>query len=215
MLQLPARGPVARKPVDQGLPARRTRSPCAACRLLWDYIGWKDPIARKDFSARQRKLTLLQKNALVYTPQVMLQGRDFRSWSTPAFDAALARINAQPAQARIALRIHGASGDAVEVEARAETRGQPDEAALYVAAYASRVESAVRAGENRGRILLHDFVALEWRGPIALEGGAVRTRMRLALLPRARLADSGIAAFVQNRRTGEVLQALMRPYCGG
>src|SRR5258706_2204029 len=43
----------------------------------WDYIGWKDPYARRDFSNPQRQLTQLQRNAFVYTPQVMLQGRDF------------------------------------------------------------------------------------------------------------------------------------------
>ena len=65
----------------------------------WDYIGWKDPYAKREFSLRQRKLTQLQRMALVYTPQVMLQGRDFRPWSGPAFDEAVSRINARPAAA--------------------------------------------------------------------------------------------------------------------
>jgi hypothetical protein len=52
----------------------------------WDYIGWKDPYAKREFSQRQRKLTLLQRQALVYTPQVMLQGKDFRGWGARAFD---------------------------------------------------------------------------------------------------------------------------------
>ena len=46
----------------------------------WDYIGWKDPYAKREFSLRQRKLSQLQRMALVYTPQVVLQGRDFRAW---------------------------------------------------------------------------------------------------------------------------------------
>jgi hypothetical protein len=29
----------------------------------WDYIGWKDPYAKRDFSLRQRKLTQLQRLA--------------------------------------------------------------------------------------------------------------------------------------------------------
>src|SRR5512139_200416 len=44
----------------------------------WDYIGWKDPYARQAFSARQRKMAALARASLVYTPQVLLQGRDFR-----------------------------------------------------------------------------------------------------------------------------------------
>ena len=58
----------------------------------WDYIGWKDPYANREFSLRQRKLSQLQRLALVYTPQVVLQGHDFRGWGTPAFDAAVAQI---------------------------------------------------------------------------------------------------------------------------
>src|SRR5499427_4717203 len=42
----------------------------------WDYIGWKDPYAKREFSLRQRKLSQLQRMALVYTPQVVLQGQD-------------------------------------------------------------------------------------------------------------------------------------------
>src|ERR1043165_160036 len=46
----------------------------------WDYIGWKDPYGRREFSLRQRKLSQLQRMALVYTPQVLIQGRDFPRW---------------------------------------------------------------------------------------------------------------------------------------
>src|SRR3954468_19444073 len=43
----------------------------------WDYIGWKDPYAHAAHSARQRKMARLARAAMVYTPQVLLQGRDF------------------------------------------------------------------------------------------------------------------------------------------
>ena len=75
--------------------------------------------------------------------------------------------------------------------------------------------SRVAAGENRGRTLAHDYVVLEWLGPIAFNGGAIDERRALPLLPGAIPANSGVAAFVQNRRTAEVLQALMLPACPG
>jgi hypothetical protein len=83
------------------------------------------------------------------------------------------------------------------------------EASTYLAAYENGLESRVSAGENRGRLLPHDYVALEWKGPLALG----RHEIELPLLPKARPADSGVAAFVQSRRTGEVLQALMLGNC--
>jgi hypothetical protein len=88
----------------------------------------------------------------------------------------------------------------------------PD-AALYVASYENRLVSRVAAGENRGRTLSHDYVVLEWLGPIPFAGGRIDERRVLPQLPKAVPANSGVAAFVQNRRTAEVLQALMLPAC--
>jgi len=181
----------------------------------WDYIGWKDPYAKRVFSQRQRKLTQLQRLALVYTPQVMLQGQDFRGWGTPAFEQALAKINARPARADIALELlpAGSSTLTVRVSATLLDTAQAEEAGLYLAAYESRLESRVSAGENRGRTLSHDHVVLEWQGPLAFSGSRLIQERALPLLPGAQRANSGAVAFVQNRRTAEVLQVLMLPSC--
>lgn len=149
-------------------------------------------------SPRQRKLTPRQRMALVYTPQVVLQGRDFRPWGSPAFDDAVARINAQPARAHLWLEILGADKDALDVQAKAALAAPVEHAALYVAAY--------RSGLQQGSVVL------EWEGPFAVRG-ELSQRRRLPFLPGATAADSGVAAFVQNRRTGEVLQALLRSAC--
>jgi hypothetical protein len=178
----------------------------------WDYIGWKDPYAKREFSLRQRKLSQLQRMALVYTPQVVLQGRDFRGWGTKGFDEAVARINAQPARANLKLELLRAGANGLDIETSAELLKPADDAVLYLAAYQSRLESRVTAGENRGRILTHDHVVLEWLGPFAITGRLVERRT-LPLLPGAVATNSGVAAFVQSRRTGEVLQALLRSTC--
>jgi hypothetical protein len=178
----------------------------------WDYIGWKDPYAKREFALRQRKLSQLQRLALVYTPQVVLQGRDFRGWGTTAFDEVVAKINARPARARLRLELFSVDAKALQVEAGAELVDPLDDAVLYLAAYRSRLESRVAAGENRGRILTHDYVVLEWLGPFPVAGRRVERRA-LQLVPGAGAADSGVAAFVQNPRSGEVLQALLRSPC--
>jgi hypothetical protein len=184
----------------------------------WDYIGWKDPYAQQRFTARQRKLAQLTRNAIVYTPQVLLQGRDFRRWGTPAFDDALASINARPARARIALALHGNRGGALDVEVNAELLdgAQKGATSLYLAAYQGKLESKVSAGENRGRILEHDFVVFEWLGPHEFGARArLRDRFSVPLPPRAATGHLGVAAFVQDLATAEVLQALMLPACPG
>jgi len=183
----------------------------------WDYIGWKDPYAQQRFADRQRKLAQVMRARIVYTPQVLLQGQDFRGWSGRAFDEAVARINARPPKAGIALELEGGRPDTLAVQVRAELLG-PDEgadAALYLASYENRLVSRVSAGENRGRTLAHDYVVFEWLGPIVFAGGRIDERRALPLLPNAVRANSGVAAFVQDRRTAEVLQALMLPACPG
>ena len=162
----------------------------------WDYIGWKDPYAKREFSLRQRKLSQLQRMALVYTPQVLLQGRDW-GLGTSGFDEAVARINAQPAKAGLTLELLRADANGLHVEASAEVAGPAGDAVLYLAAYQSRLESRV---------------VLEWLGPIRIAQRLVE-RHTLPLLPGAAAANSGVAAFVQSRGTGEVLQALLRSAC--
>jgi len=159
-----------------------------------DYIGWKDAYAK-----RQRKLTPGQRLALVYTPQVMLQGRDFRGWATPAFDEAVAKINGRAARATLSLEILSMKSDTVVVRAGAEVleAGQLADAGLYLAAYENRLENVV----------------LEWQPPIAFSQARLVAQRELALLPKALPERSGVVGFVQNRRTAEVLQALMRPAC--
>jgi hypothetical protein len=182
----------------------------------WDYIGWKDPYAKREFSQRQRKLSQLQRMALIYTPQVLLQGRDFPRWGSAAFDAAVAGINAQPARARIALEILGAANGGLDTRARAELADPAlaGDAVLYLAVYENRLTSRITAGENSGRTLTHDYVVLEWQGPFAFgPDGQASERRSLALLPKGVPERSGVVGFVQDRRTGEVLQALRLPSC--
>ena len=47
----------------------------------WDYIGWKDRFAKSLFTQRQRDAVTRQGSRVSYTPQLMLDGRDLRTWS--------------------------------------------------------------------------------------------------------------------------------------
>ena len=182
----------------------------------WDYIGWKDPYAKSEFSRRQHKLVQMRRATVVYTPQVVLQGHDFRRWGTDEFTRTVARINSTPARARIRLSLRSMTKDAANVGLVAELLGPAEDAALYVAAYENKLTSDVGAGENRGRRLEHDFVVREWVGPIGFDRSSRIEEIRsLPLLPNADPAHSGVAAFVQDRSTGEVLQAVMLPACQG
>jgi hypothetical protein len=61
----------------------------------WDRLGWKDRFANAALTARQYDEMQRQQTAFVYTPQVIVQGRDFRHWGVRGEPAAsIAAINA-------------------------------------------------------------------------------------------------------------------------
>ncbi|MEJ2175426.1 MAG: DUF1223 domain-containing protein [bacterium] len=104
--------------------------------------------------------------------QVLVQGRDFRSWSRGGFDTLAAGIQGLPARARIALAIVGQSDSEIEVEVSAKlldsvVRKNPAAYGLFLAAYANGLSTEVAAGENAGRRLGHDHVAFGASAPRA------------------------------------------------
>ena len=186
----------------------------------WDYIGWKDRFAQAAFSERQHRLAQIRRDRVVYTPQVLVQGQDFRRWAHGGFQAVVGQISARPARARIVLAIAAESHGGVQTEVSAEllektVLASPSDYALVLAVTASGFTTRVRSGENAGRTLAHDHVAFGWRGPTRFgPDGKLTLHERLAR-PTAAPGGSGVAAFVQSMRTGEVLQALMLSECRG
>lgn len=177
----------------------------------WDYIGWKDIFARPAFTERQRWLSELAASRTVYTPEIFIGGREFRNWRW-GIDNAVRSINEKPAQASILLTL--GKPDAYVLPLEVSTRA-PHKSRLFVALYENGLSSEVKAGENRGVTLRHDFVVRDWIGPVALAGDGKVVLPRLLQLPQGAAAKNlGVAAFVQGER-GEVLQVLAMPLCSG
>lgn len=198
---------------NQGLGPERV-VPLALHVDYWDYIGWKDRFARPVFSARQREQVQAAGGRVVYTPQVMLNGRDLRAWRSDALTQAVDEINRSPAGADIRLSLKPIEKDRIEIAVTASAK-MTDRAALYVAVYQNDLSSDVRAGENSGARLHHDYVVRAWRGPILLSAVTPPWRQAIAFNPDWIAAKMGVVAFVQDIRNGEILQALRLPLCPG
>ncbi len=179
----------------------------------WDYIGWKDRFAQSKFSARQTEMVRLNHSAIVYTPQVMLNGKDFRAWGSDSFSRAVSEINRQPAHAWITLTLSPSSSNELQITANARARSG---VALYVALYENDLQSKIKAGENQGRQLQHDSVVREWYGPLPMDrDGRVTWQQAVQLNPEWVAAKTGLVAFAQDQTTGEILQAIRLPWCAG
>ena len=178
----------------------------------WDRLGWKDRFASMAFTRRQYEQMRRQGTAFVYTPQALLQGRDWR-WGMADESAAVAAINARPARAVIELTAD-ARGDKAAIEVHVSvpnTRDRAD-AAVAVALVQDGLVSNVRAGENSGQHLAHDHVVRQWRAGLPFDAnGEMRGRIAFAL-PQEH-GPVSIVALAENSTTGDILQVLALPLC--
>jgi hypothetical protein len=182
----------------------------------WDYIGWKDEFAKPEFYRRQSEYASLHNKSGVFTPQTVLNGKNISTGSNGKLSDALAAINATPARADISLALNQITNGQVEVSAKGKVKAADvrENSAGYLALYENRLSSQVKAGENNGEKLNHDFVVREWIGPLALDtNGDIQADKKLTLKPEWKTANLGVAMFIQNRNNGEVLQALSLPFC--
>jgi hypothetical protein len=101
------------------------------------------------------------------------------------------------------------------LRADATARAGADPAALYLALAESGLVTKVTRGENGGVTLAHDHVVREWIGPIRLAGGAAQAQREIALPAVWNRARLEVVAFVQDERSGSVLQALSAQHCAG
>lgn len=178
----------------------------------WDRLGWVDRFAAHRYTERQYAAMRANGAAFVFTPQVLLQGRDFPAWQH-ADAAALITASAQrPARARVTLDVDVAGTQvSVGVSAQVDDPSQRVGAELFVAYADSGLASSIGGGENRGLRMIHDHVVrtLERTGAID-SGGVAHANLALRTPAEAGTAPS-VVAFVQRASDGEVLQALSVP----
>lgn len=117
----------------------------------WDQLGWKDRFAKAEFTARQQLYSASWKRGSVYTPCFVLNGQEWEGWF---------RGETPPSEQQIDVGNLEALVDGDRVEVRFTPIARSKEYVVFVTPLAMQASSEVRAGENRGRRLNHDFVAL-------------------------------------------------------
>jgi hypothetical protein len=144
----------------------------------WDYIGWVDEFGNPDHTRRQKGYAHAAGQRTIYTPQMIVGGRDHV-------------VGYKPMQLGKYIQIHQDFPEGVQVALtrasdRVEIAVQPVEgtpaAEILLLRYRPSAEVAIRRGENAGRTLsYHNIVtsmerldvwdgAGEWRRSVALEG---------------------------------------------
>ncbi|HEY2187755.1 MAG TPA: DUF1223 domain-containing protein [Caldimonas sp.] len=167
----------------------------------WDRLGWKDRFASPAFTARQATEQQTNGARFSYTPQVVVDGRDRTDWSRAS--VASSRPTA-PVEVSLAQR-----GDQF-VAIVTPAANAPGRLAAYWAVTEQGHVTAVKAGENEGATLHHDFVVRDYApvAPWVARGGASET---LTFKP-ATAADAthprSVNLVVLDAATGRPVQAV-------
>jgi len=140
----------------------------------WDRLGWKDRFASPAFTARQAAEQATNGARFSYTPQVVVDGRDRTDWSR----ARLAAASRPTATVDVALAQHGDRFVATVTPGAAA----PKRLAAYWAVTEQGHSTAVRAGENEGATLHHDFVVRDYAA-VAAWAARTGTAESLAFTP--------------------------------
>src|SRR2546428_6578833 len=154
----------------------------------WDYRGWRDPWANKSFSDRQRAYASGWRSDSIYTPGFVLDGKEWRDWSGrkdgPKSGAAKAGV--LTVSSADMNRWHVSFGPANAASADYE---------VHAALLAGGLSSNVKAGENRGRLLSHDFVVLTFARASLVRSGDV-AQGEFVLNKQRNAAESDLALAV-------------------
>jgi hypothetical protein len=177
----------------------------------WDYIGWKDPFARKEFNERQRGLSNHSGSSTVYTPEVFVGGSELADWGhSDHFAQALKAVNARAAQANIELQAHWIEpskdrrSQRLAVQVRWSAAASARDPQLLLAVKRSGYLTDVRAGENSGSRLRNDHVVRAWEGPFSPQRQPLTTEISVP----SDTGDATLVAIAQDGSSGAVLQAL-------
>ncbi|MEE9331998.1 MAG: DUF1223 domain-containing protein [Methylophilaceae bacterium] len=180
----------------------------------WDYIGWKDKFSKAEYSNRQRKTAAFGGQGFVYTPQFVFNGRDFKGWDNSRLNAAINQSQKFAARANLTLDAINGEDGSITLKASAEATNPADakEADVFVVLYENGLVTNVKAGENVGRELKHDYVVRKLFGAYQINSlNQFNKQFKLGSTWKGR--DAGAVIFMQNTRNGKIIQSLALPFC--
>jgi len=160
----------------------------------WDRLGWKDPFASAEWTKRQQTYAANWRADSVYTPAFVLNGHEWRNTTVPTvndeapgvLEATIRRDNT------VMITFERAKSAAFEV---------------YLARLGFGIAVNVRAGENTGRSLRHDFVVLSLVHE-KMSSGTQELRIPPASESAGRPERSALAAWVTKEGDITPLQAV-------
>ncbi len=169
----------------------------------WDYLGWKDPYATDENSARQRAYGQVLKDEL-YTPQMVIDGASVTVGSdSDGIHSAMQFAHTSMASIPITLKPNG-TNLRITLPTAPTNAGPtiPIVATLWAMQYKKNETTDILAGENKGRRLegLHNVIKITQLGTWSREAATYE-------LPIKDLGNDGIAILLQGESYGRLVGA--------
>jgi hypothetical protein len=162
----------------------------------WDRLGWKDTLARHEFTERQTAYADVRGDGQVYTPQAVVNGREHAVGSERSSIESAAAATA--AGLEVALNIErGSEGIVISVgDGQDKTRAQGD---VVLLPYVSAREVAIGRGENARRKVTYTNVV----GEIHVVAGWTGAAMKQSVPAAALKGYDGVAVLLQQGSTAK------------
>ena len=122
----------------------------------WDYLGWKDRFASREYSNRQRQLGANNRQRTIYTPEFFVNGRESRGARNIVDSIRAANREAAPLELELEIR---RDGDHLELTVRTGgMRGEAGAVHHRYLVFENDLSTRVQRGENAGATLHHQRV---------------------------------------------------------
>ncbi|MGI9366179.1 MAG: DUF1223 domain-containing protein [Rhizobiaceae bacterium] len=151
----------------------------------WNYLGWRDTFSKAEFADRQRRYAKSFRRHGVYTPQVVVNGRDHAVGSRKGDIDSLIKTNIESGKSPTI--VVSTQRDAEKV--RISTDASAGDATLWAVYFDKKRKVKIDRGENRGRTITYHNVV----GDMTMLGMMKQGKMDVTL-PLSELKRQGYEA---------------------
>lgn len=179
----------------------------------WDYLGWRDTLARPAHAKRQKAYSYVRGDRQVYTPQVIINGAAHAIGSDwPAVERGMTQTGSQSGVLTVPVSM-SVSGDTLSITVAAQHNGlvsaeNPATVTLFGVSAQEPVE--ITRGENRGQTVMYrnvvrsNYALGEWTGEARTFVVSIRERVAAGCQRAVVLVQAG-----SYRRPGPIVGATM------
>ncbi len=168
----------------------------------WDYLGWKDTLAKQAYTKRQRDYARSRGDGEIFTPQMVVNGMMHVIGSRAEdIEDALERTDHKLRNLRVPVSL-SSDGASIWLRVSAAPQGSNYRSGtLWVAFFSHAVPVDIRRGDNQGRRITYTNVVRDLKVAAHWEGEPVSLQIAI---PHQKTID-GCAAFLQTDKSKVML----------